>query len=576
MKYTISILTFIIINFITLTSYGRTITIEEATSKAKEFISTQQGYSASRTNSTIDLVLVDISQYLYVFNNPTGGFIIISSEDSAESILGYSNTGRMDNDIPVNLKAWIRNYERQIEYAKENNIRYLASRADATPVKRDKIEPLIKTKWDQGSPYNKYCPEINGRKCWAGCVATAMAQVMNYYKWPDKAHGEHYYYWQDQKLSIDLDNTVFDWDNMTMDNIAQLMKICGYTTSMSYGLNSSGAHTASAFNALKNYFYYKGERLQKISTPKSQMEWFDYCYDVLSTKHPILCSVVGLGGDPGHACVCDGYDGKGYFHFNWGWSGHYDGYFRLDAVKEVGYKFGQFNEVIVVEPDYEKIGDVISPNTTAHMPFLYIGDKDGQDRYNDENEPDDIYSSMINSEDICLIKEVGLRIVDSNSDSYYLSLYGFDENNEVTIREDNTKWSSWQSAVRVGYILNIAQELGLKDGIYKAYPAYIGRSDNNWHDIIIDYDYCVRYVLMKVTNGKISFYMPDMNDTSVIVKDRTIHIEKANAKKICIFNASGMMVYSGYDETIKLSCGGLYTIRIDTQSSPFFKSIVVK
>lgn len=576
MKNSTRILVFIIINFVSQIVYGRTITIEEATSKAKEFISTQQGHSTSRSNPTVDLTLVDISQYLYAFNKSTGGFIIVSSEDNTESILGYSNTGRIDNNIPVNLKAWIGNYEKQIKYAKDNNIRHIASRADATTVKRGKIEPLIKTKWNQGSPYNKYCPEINGQKCWAGCVATAMAQVMNYYKWPDKAHGEHYYYWQDQKLSIDLENTIFNWDNMTMDNIAQLMKICGYTTSMSYGLNSSSAFMTSAFNALKNYFYYKGERLQKISTPKSQMGWFDYCYDVLSTNRPILCSVVGLGGDPGHACVCDGYDGKGYFHFNWGWSGHYDGYFRLDAVKEVGYKFGQLDEIIVVEPDYEKIGDIISPNTTAHMPFLYICNQDGQNRYTDENEPDDVYLCMINSEDINLVKEVGLRIVDSNSDSYYLSLYGFDENNKVAIQGDNTKWSSRWSAVRVDYIVNLAQELGLKDGIYKAYSAYIGRSDNNWHDIIINYDFCVRYVLIKVANGKISLYMPDMNDTSVIVKDRTIHIEKANAKKIRIFNASGMMVYSGYDETIKLSCGGLYTIRIDTQTSPFFKSIVVK
>lgn len=286
---------------------------------------------------------------LYVFDGENAGYLIVAADDVAAPVLGYSDSGTFDPDnIPVNLRWWFGEYCKQIESAvKAGATEYKApaSRADWTS-----IAPMIATRWDQGAPYWNMCPEIDGERTVTGCVATAMAQVMKYFNWPERvgANANFSYEWRatGQKLEWDASGETLDWANMldtyrtgayneTQANaVAKLMKVCGYSVGMNYNVASTGGSGASDFNAacaLVDYFDYdKGINvcLREYYTAE---KWQEMVYDNLRTCGPVLYA--GSNDSAGHAFVCDGYRSEdGYFHFNWGWSGYSDGYFLLNAL----------------------------------------------------------------------------------------------------------------------------------------------------------------------------------------------------------------------------------------------------
>lgn len=122
---------------------------------------------------------------IYVFNSGDEGYMIISADDVAAPLLGYSDSGSFDPDnMPDNMRWWLERYKSQIETAISNNA---GSFQKIDRPKRASIATMMTTKWDQGAPYNYLCPLLSGARTATGCVATAMAQVMKYHNWPDKA-----------------------------------------------------------------------------------------------------------------------------------------------------------------------------------------------------------------------------------------------------------------------------------------------------------------------------------------------------------------------------------------------------
>ena len=122
----------------------------------------------------------------YIFNVDSG-FVIVSGSDLTPNILGYNMSENFDvNNIPANLKLWLSFYASAIDYIEKNNIK--TSRISSNL--RKEIKPLLNCKWAQGYPYNLMCPTYNDKHCVTGCVATALAQVMYYHKWPEigRAH----------------------------------------------------------------------------------------------------------------------------------------------------------------------------------------------------------------------------------------------------------------------------------------------------------------------------------------------------------------------------------------------------
>ena len=295
---------------------------------------------------------------VYVFNEADGGSVILSASDRAIPMLGYTDSGSFDpNNIPPQMQYWLNEYAAQIEYAEENNLAPVTSFdvRVSYPSSWEFIAPLVKTKWDQGRPYNQ---DLKSSAYATGCVATAMAQIMNYHKYPERAVGSvSYTDAYGNSYSMNLGEKAFDWANMIDDYsgsytaeqasaVAYLMKACGYAAKMTYG-SASGTQVESGAFALVTNFDYDGrlEVLQRYN--KTNTEWATIIYNQLKDVGPVLYSGHSLG-NMAHAFVCDGYDGQGYFHINWGWSGLCDGYYSLDALNPTvqgtgGSNYGGFN-----------------------------------------------------------------------------------------------------------------------------------------------------------------------------------------------------------------------------------------
>ncbi len=290
----------------------------------------------------------------YVFNNSNNhGYVIVSGEDNAAPVLGYSDEGTFDaNNIPDGLQYWLDCYASEMSYLRSHpQAGGIAPRSELTT----SVNPLLTTMWNQSSPYNDLCPTYSNGHAVTGCVATATAQIMNYYQWPVQGTGSHSYTCNvngegEQTLSADF-NTTYDWDNMLDDYssgyttaegnaVATLMYHLGVASEMNYG-RSSGTGTYDMMEALRTYFgYNKGMKLHKrANTPIAQ--WDSLLMNELDNSRPVLYSGFTPGGG-GHAFVFDGYNADGYYHINWGWGGTSNGYFLVTALNPRDQGIGSF------------------------------------------------------------------------------------------------------------------------------------------------------------------------------------------------------------------------------------------
>lgn len=298
---------------------------------------------------------------VYVFSNSDNkGFFLLSADDVTVPVLGYSDSGNYDEEnMAPAFRYWLESYARQISYLKSSNVKlpaYEGSAITDLPEDWEPIEPMIKTKWDQSTPYNDACPESNGVRCYTGCVATSMAQVMKYWEYPAVGVGTKSYTCStlNRKLSMNFANYPFDYANMkdsylsgqyTEEEgaaVATLMRACGYSVSMAYSTNVSGAYSSTIVGSMINYFQYDPSAEYLDRSRYNYNEWAQMVYENLKGGMPIIYDGTAPGSG-GHSFICDGYDGKGYFHINWGWSGMSDGYYVLDALNPSSIGIGGYS-----------------------------------------------------------------------------------------------------------------------------------------------------------------------------------------------------------------------------------------
>ena len=324
----------------------------------------------------------------YVFNNEGGGFVIISGDDRTATVLGYSTQGSLDESrLPSNVVAWLKGYADQIAWLDDNKVSVVqkAPAAGAVQMARHPIAPMVNTRWNQGDPYNQQCPiyfDSNGNagQSVTGCVATAMAQVMAYHRYPDRTIAEipahsNRYPTPDSTRTVSLEpiasGTVIDWENMSdvydsrsteaqKNAVSQLMLLCGQSVKMGYGA-TSGALSEALVPALIKYFGYDEDLHIIYRSAYSISDWNTTMYNELVNNRPVCYSGASTGG--AHEFVIDGYDGEDLFHVNWGWGGYCDGYFALSVLNpgsntgigasstNDGYSMGQTALIGVQRPD---------------------------------------------------------------------------------------------------------------------------------------------------------------------------------------------------------------------------------
>ena len=299
----------------------------------------------------------------YVFNRSEGGFVIVSADArTVKPVLGYSDNGRFDADnIPPALQYILSGYQEQIDYARANVASQRGTLQSTNTMGIPVVGPLIKTMWDQDPPYNRLCPTVNGGESCVGCPATAMAQILNYWRWPERGTGSHHDFFADS-LFVDFSRSVYDWDNMAItytpdtpqvliDAVSRLMYDCGIATNTMYMSDASGSYPFHYVPALIGYFNYSGNALY-IKRKDYEKDWDSIMIVELDAARPIL--YVGYNPSGGHTFICDGYDSEHYFHFNLGWSGYSDGYYLSTAIDwgdGDGLNYNQ-EAVIGICPDY--------------------------------------------------------------------------------------------------------------------------------------------------------------------------------------------------------------------------------
>ncbi len=278
----------------------------------------------------------DAAPAYYVFNaEGNAGYVIISGDDRTDAVLGYATEGAFAaEEMPANVQAWMQAYAEQIA-ALDKHV------AAHTPVLNEPaIAPLLTTYWNQDAPYNGACPIQGSHRSVTGCTATALAQVMKYHEWPAEqtATIPAYTTKSTQFYVSELAPTTFRWDEMKdgygysdyAPAVAELMRYCGQALQSDYTNFSTSAYLTDIPMVAATFFGYDANSAILYQSNYPISEWEEIIYEELKAGRPVLHAGTSMEG--GHAFVCDGYDGAGLFHFNWGWGGYYDGYFKLSLL----------------------------------------------------------------------------------------------------------------------------------------------------------------------------------------------------------------------------------------------------
>lgn len=321
----------------------------------------------------------DSSPYFYVANRGTNeGYALIAADDRIPAVLAYSPIGRFDMyNMPDNLRMWLQVYDQEISMilsgkAKPNEE---ILRTEEVP---EEVHALMDNgsfandpmRWNQAYPWNNKEPLLpNGKHAYTGCVATATAQIMRYHSWP--LQGEGVFNYDAGPLVGNWSGTfgeTYDWSNMpgnpNFDNLsgaqvdayATLMRDVSASVNMNFYENGSGTYSVYVVRALRNNFRYKRSLQLHVRALYTAQEWQDMIRKELASSRPVYYA--GNNQSMGHAFVCDGYASDGTFHFNWGWGGVSNGFYKLTLLSPTslgiggqGIGFTIYQEIITgIEP----------------------------------------------------------------------------------------------------------------------------------------------------------------------------------------------------------------------------------
>ena len=306
--------------------------------------------------STTDYVAA--SEY-YIFAPSSGeGFVIVAGDNRvSQLIVGYSLKGKFTLPLSNSMQGYLNCYASYIDELRKGKA---ASKPRRTA---QPVEPLLTTVWGQGSPYNYYCPTLNGRKLITGCVTTAVAQIMKYYAWPERGVGEcraevhnldtiytevtlgDEYCWDKMKLRYDHSA------KLKTREVACLMRDVGHAVNVCYTPVLTGANSGNVPKALVEHFRYSPAARQVHRSHYTDAEWHALLDAELTARRPIYYSARSTRFD-GHAFVVCGVDAQGLYYVNWGWGGHCDGYFDFDAVAGHGASYNYVQSAVVgIAPD---------------------------------------------------------------------------------------------------------------------------------------------------------------------------------------------------------------------------------
>ncbi len=551
---------------LTIVAQGR----ERTSAEMRQIAMTQLGLTATTRASATELKRVYTGEKLSIFGTDKA-FVVVSSDTQFTPVLGYSDTSFDSDNLPANFRWWLA----RITASMKNG--YVSS---YTPTRSTSSGSYLCTaEWGQENPYNLNCPKTFGRygsNLYTGCVATAMSQIMYYYKYPATGSGTDCTYTVTRSSSSEgtthLRNftSTYGWSNMIDDYtgqgtpaqqqaVATLMWDAGTAVHMQYTSDGSGAFTNDAASAFVKNFGYDSLSVNYLTRLYySDEEWMDIIDNEISNRRPILYSGVDATSG-GHAFVFDGINGNGYVHINWGWDGAANGFYDIADLK----------------PD----DAILSSTSEYHFNVdqdMIIGLKnhanaDSEDCYHSQWVSDSIIAYSSPKKDSLSIEIANLYNVDyqtfegvvnflfikqGTADTTAVAFYNSDEYEDgsaeygsgFTMRENDG------SVEPIGFNLS---ELGLSSGTYKVCLASLStkqtvptvlRVPGGESSAIFTY----------AQDGSITF------DTSTGITSPTLHHPSVSSEEVRVYDTTGRLVYVSKASDFQISDipgQGLFVIR---------------
>ncbi len=336
----------ILLIFISSTLSAKLRTNEEMIQIAKTTLShfTTRGVPAQVT-------LLDDADDFAVYGD-FNSFAIISKDGNQKPVWGYSFTPYNKSSMPCGFQWWLSGVK--------ETLKTRGATEQLSGFEPEVITPLVKSTWGQGDPYNYLCPTLGGKKGVTGCVATAMSQILRYYRYPSVSNGRGYYTLGENSSPMYVNiNSEYKWDLLKdsyasawfltdeeKEAIAQLMFDAGVSCHMNYASDGSGTTVFEAAHALAQVFQMDSLAMKCVGREycKNDAEWMNIIKQELKSNHPLLMSAQSLSG--GHAFIIDGMDADGKIHVNWGWNGEFDGYFEFNNLNPSSYHFDYYQYVV--------------------------------------------------------------------------------------------------------------------------------------------------------------------------------------------------------------------------------------
>jgi len=287
----------------------------------------------------------------YIIQFQPEGWALIAADDQVTPVIGYSATGIYDKkDQSETMQWWLNGQAKYIRRQAANKIQTRHTDWNNNPIQTravGKIAPMIEVKWNQGSPYNKHCPQnTKGQRAIVGCVAVAMAQAMTVYQEPQQGKGKKSFETNAEfgVVSVNFDKeTPYDWEAIlaganNYDEAARLLFHCGAIVNMDYGTTASGSFTNKIPATMKTYYNYD-DNVRMVSRNSYSGDWIELILNELSEGRPVIYNGTNDLETSAHAFNLDGFDGASSFHINWGWGGKNNGYFTLENLNDGNFNY---------------------------------------------------------------------------------------------------------------------------------------------------------------------------------------------------------------------------------------------
>ena len=342
---------------------------DEAQAIAREFLGQKAGQPvefqamrrAARNASQNDAA---IESYFAFNDTEHDAFVVVSASTLTRPVLAYGMgqmPANLDEAMPEGLRWWLQAISHRTAYLEQHpeaaeSIAQLTATTDA-------VAPILGgIEWDQEGAYSLLTPTIGSQHCPTGCVATAMGQIIRYYRQPTVGSGKHGYTWKytsggtshSQNLSVNFAEQTYDYSLMPLsftrsypgspdeqNEVSKLLYHCGVAVNMKYATDGSGTSSPFIDRAFIENFSYNSRTTNLFREGFSYEEWVSILQGELREGRPVLYTGSSfIVKNSGHAFVLEGFDTEGRYYVNWGWNGSFNAYYDIAVLNPEGVGVG--------------------------------------------------------------------------------------------------------------------------------------------------------------------------------------------------------------------------------------------